>query len=85
MDGQTFKSNLIGTAIQGFHFIQGKNADYTAHMFNHILNLIPSSILLGANSRLIAGRIYSIYEPRVFFILLRLKDKIPDFRLFPST
>lgn len=67
MDGQTFKSNLIGTAIQGFHFhLQGKNADYTAHMFNHILNLIPSSILLGANSRLIAGRIYSIYEPRVF-------------------
>ena len=67
MDGQTFKSNLIGTAIQGFHFhLQGKNADYTAHMFNHILNLIPSSILLGANSRLIAGRIYSVYEPRVF-------------------
>ena len=67
MDGQTFKSNLIGTAIQGFHFhLQGKNADYTAHMFNHILNLIPSSILLGANSRLIAGRIYSMYEPRVF-------------------
>ncbi len=67
MDGQTFKSNLIGTAIQGFHFhLQGKNAEYTAHMFNHILNLIPSSILLGANSRLIAGRIYSLYEPRVF-------------------
>ncbi|MBA3286351.1 MAG: hypothetical protein H0U27_15005 [Nitrosopumilus sp.] len=67
MDGQTFKSNLIGTAIQGFHFhLQGKNADYTAHMFNHILNLIPSSILLGANSRLIAGRTYSVYEPRVF-------------------
>jgi hypothetical protein len=67
MDGQTFKSNLIGTAIQGFHFhLQGKNANYTAHMFNHILNLIPSSILLGANSRLIAGRIYSMYEPRVF-------------------
>ncbi|MBA3978011.1 MAG: hypothetical protein H0X50_07465 [Nitrosopumilus sp.] len=67
MDGQTFKSNLIGTAIQGFHFhLQGKNPDYTAHMFNHILNLIPSSILLGANSRLIAGRTYSVYEPRVF-------------------
>lgn len=67
MDGQTFKSNLIGTAIQGFHFhLQGKNADYTAHMFNHILNLIPSSILLGANSRLISGRTYSVYEPRVF-------------------
>ena len=67
MDGQIFKSNLIGTAIQGFHFhLQGKDADYTAYMFNHILNLIPSSILLGANSRLIAGRIYSIYEPRLF-------------------
>lgn len=67
MDGQTFKSNLIGTAIQGFHFhLQGKNPEYTAHMFNHILNLIPSSILLGANSRLIAGRTYSVYEPRVF-------------------
>ena len=67
MDGQLFKPNLIGTAIQGFHFhLQGKNADHTAHMFNHILNLIPSSILLGANSRLVAGRIYSIYEPRVF-------------------
>ena len=67
MDGQIFKSNLIGTAIQGFHFhLQGKNADYTVYMFNHILNLIPSSILLGANSRLIAGRIYSIYEPRLF-------------------
>jgi gamma-glutamyl:cysteine ligase YbdK (ATP-grasp superfamily) len=67
MDGQLFKSNLIGTAIQGFHFhLQGKNADFTAHMFNHILNLIPTSILLGANSRLIAGRTYSIYEPRVF-------------------
>ncbi len=69
MDGQIFKSNLIGTAIQGFHFhLQGKNPDYTAHMFNHILNLIPSSILLGANSRLIAGRTYSVYEPRSIFV-----------------
>jgi gamma-glutamyl:cysteine ligase YbdK (ATP-grasp superfamily) len=67
MDGQTFKSNLIGTAIQGFHFhLQGKDADNTVHMFNHILNLIPSCILLGANSRLLAGRTYSVYEPRIF-------------------
>lgn len=67
MEGQYFKPHLIGSAIQGFHFhLQGKNADYTAHMFNHILNMIPSTILLGANSRLFGGRIYSIYEPRVF-------------------
>ncbi len=67
MDGQTFKSNLIYSAIQGFHFhLHGKNADYTVQMFNHILDLIPSSILLGANSRLIGGKTYSVYEPRVF-------------------
>ena len=54
-------------SIQGFHFhLQGKNAEYTAHMFNHALNLIPSTILLSANSRLLAGKIYSIYEPRLF-------------------
>lgn len=67
MDGQLFKANSIGAKIQGFHFhLQGKDSKYTANMFNHILNLIPSSILLGSNSRLLNGRIYSIYEPRVF-------------------
>jgi gamma-glutamylcysteine synthetase len=35
-------------------------------MFNHILNLIPSVILLGANSRLFAGRVFSLHEPRIF-------------------
>ena len=84
MDGQLFKPNLIGTAIQGFHFhLQGKNADYTAHMFNHILNLIPSYILLGANSRSVAGRIYSIYEPRIFY-LIKLKGTILVFQPLPS-
>jgi hypothetical protein len=67
MNGQTFQSNLIYRSIQGFHFhLQGKNADYTVQMFNHALNLIPSAVLLGANSRLMAGKIYPVYEPRVF-------------------
>jgi gamma-glutamyl:cysteine ligase YbdK (ATP-grasp superfamily) len=35
-------------------------------MFNHILNLIPSAIVLAANSRLFEGRIYSSNEPRVY-------------------
>jgi gamma-glutamyl:cysteine ligase YbdK (ATP-grasp superfamily) len=34
-------------------------------MFNHILNILPSAIVLGANSRLFAGRIYSLHEPRI--------------------
>jgi gamma-glutamyl:cysteine ligase YbdK (ATP-grasp superfamily) len=35
-------------------------------MFNHILNIIPSAILLGANSRLFAGKIFSFHEPRIY-------------------
>jgi gamma-glutamyl:cysteine ligase YbdK (ATP-grasp superfamily) len=35
-------------------------------MFNHILNLIPSAIMLGANSRLFAGKIFSMHEPRIY-------------------
>ena len=35
-------------------------------MFNHILNIIPSAILFGANSRLFAGKIFSFHEPRIY-------------------
>jgi gamma-glutamyl:cysteine ligase YbdK (ATP-grasp superfamily) len=57
----------VAAAIQGFHFhLQGKNPHYTAMMFNHILNIIPSAIVLGANSRLFAGRVYSLHEPRIY-------------------
>ena len=35
-------------------------------MFNHILNIIPSAILLGANSKLFAGKISSFHEPRIY-------------------
>ncbi len=67
IDGQKFKPRDIATSIQGFHLhLQGKNPIYTANMFNHILNLIPSAILLGSNSRLFAGRLFSFYEPRVY-------------------
>lgn len=67
MDGQFFKACDIATAIQGFHLhLQGLNPIYTANMFNYILNLIPSAILLGANSRLFAGRLFSLYEPRIY-------------------
>jgi gamma-glutamyl:cysteine ligase YbdK (ATP-grasp superfamily) len=67
MDGQKFKAVQVATAIQGFHMhLQGRNPAFTAAMFNHILNLIPSVILLGANSRLFAGRVFSLHEPRIF-------------------
>ncbi|MEW5839759.1 hypothetical protein [Nitrososphaera sp.] len=67
MDGQKFKALHVATAIQGFHMhLQGRNPGFTAAMFNHILNLIPSVILLGANSRLFAGRVFSLHEPRIF-------------------
>jgi gamma-glutamylcysteine synthetase len=35
-------------------------------MFNHILNLISSSIILGANSKLFAGKVFSFHEPRIY-------------------
>jgi gamma-glutamyl:cysteine ligase YbdK (ATP-grasp superfamily) len=67
IEGQSFKPSDIATAIQGFHLhLQGLNPVYTTHMFNYMLSLIPSAILLGANSRLFSGKLFSIYEPRVF-------------------
>lgn len=66
IDGDKFRAARIATAIQGFHLhLQGKNPRNTAIMFNHILNVVPSAIILGANSRLFAGRIYSLHEPRI--------------------
>jgi gamma-glutamyl:cysteine ligase YbdK (ATP-grasp superfamily) len=66
IDGNKFRAAHVATAIQGFHLhLQGKNPQNTANMFNHILNIIPSAIVLGANSRLFAGRIYSLHEPRI--------------------
>ena len=67
IDGQEFKACDIATAIQGFHLhLQGLNPVYTTYMFNYILNLLPSAILLGSNSRLFAGKLFSLYEPRVY-------------------
>jgi hypothetical protein len=67
IDGQEFKARDIATAIQGFHLhLQGLNPIYTTHMFNYILNLLPSAILLGSNSRLFAGKLFSLYEPRIY-------------------
>jgi len=66
IDGDKFRAARIATAIQGFHLhLQGKNPRNTATMFNHILNIIPSAIVLGANSRLFSGRVYSLHEPRI--------------------
>jgi gamma-glutamyl:cysteine ligase YbdK (ATP-grasp superfamily) len=67
IDGNKFRAAYVATAIQGFHLhLQGKNPKNTAIMFNHILNILPSAIVLGANSRLFAGRIYSLHEPRIY-------------------
>jgi gamma-glutamyl:cysteine ligase YbdK (ATP-grasp superfamily) len=67
IDGYKFPALQVATAIQGFHMhLQGKDPGYTAQMFNHILNLMPSIILLGANSRLFAGHVLSLHEPRIF-------------------
>ena len=66
IDGNKFNAAHVATAIQGYHLhLQGKNPKNTAIMFNHILNILPSAILLGANSRLFAGRVYSLHEPRI--------------------
>lgn len=66
IDGNKFGAEHVATAIQGFHLhLQGKNPQNTATMFNHILNILPSAIVLGANSRLFAGRVYSLHEPRI--------------------
>ena len=67
IDGQKLKAVQVATAIQGFHLhLQGQNPSHTAQMFNHMLNLIPSAIVLAANSRLFAGKIYSFHEPRIY-------------------
>jgi gamma-glutamyl:cysteine ligase YbdK (ATP-grasp superfamily) len=67
IDGLKMRALQIATAIQGFHLhLQGQNPAHTALMFNHILNIIPSAILLGANSRLFAGKIISFHEPRIY-------------------
>jgi gamma-glutamyl:cysteine ligase YbdK (ATP-grasp superfamily) len=67
IDGQKIRALQIATAIQGFHLhLQGQNPAHTAMMFNHILNIIPSAILLGANSKLFAGKIFSFHEPRIY-------------------
>ena len=66
IDGQKLKALHVATAIQGFHLhLQAQNSVHTAQMFNHILNLIPSAIVLGANSRFLGGKIYSLHEPRI--------------------
>ncbi len=67
IDGNKFGAANVAAAIQGFHLhLQGKNPQNTTTMFNHILNMLPSAIVLGANSRLFAGRVYSLHEPRIF-------------------
>ncbi|HEU5172038.1 MAG TPA: hypothetical protein VFT83_00785 [Nitrososphaeraceae archaeon] len=67
LDGRKFKAAHIPAAIQGFHFhLQGRNPTYAVLMFNHILNLISSAIVLGANSKLFAGKIFSFHEPRIY-------------------
>jgi hypothetical protein len=67
LEGQKFKARNIATAIQGFHLhLQGKNPIHTAKMFNYLLNLIPSSILIGSNSKLFAGKLFSLYAPRIY-------------------
>src|SRR5919107_6345055 len=92
LEGQVFKARDIATAIQGFHLhLQGKNPVYTANMFNYLLNLIPSALLLGSNSRLFAGKLYSLYAPRIYLYdhseqqnsgfpaLPRYLDKLEDY------
>jgi len=67
LEGKKFKAAHIPAAIQGFHFhLQGRNPTYAVLMFNHILNLISSAIVLGANSKLFAGKVFSFHEPRIY-------------------
>ena len=68
IDGQKLKALQVATAIQGFHLhLQGQNPSHTSQMFNHMLNLIPSAIgTWQTNSRLFAGKIYSLHEPRIY-------------------
>lgn len=67
LEGSYFRPAHIAAAIQGFHFhLQGRNPDHVSKMFNYVLNLIPSVIVLGASSKLFAGKIYSYHEPRIY-------------------
>ena len=67
LEGQIFDPAHIAASIQGFHFhLQARNPNHVAMMFNHILNIIPTSIVLGANSKLFAGNLFSIHEPRIY-------------------
>lgn len=67
LEGKKFKAAYIPAGIQGFHFhLQGRNPTDAVLMFNHILNLISSSIILGANSKLFAGKVFSFHEPRIY-------------------
>ncbi len=67
LEGRKFKAAYIPASIQGFHFhLQGRNPTYAVLMFNHILNLISSAIVLGASSKLFAGKIFSFHEPRIY-------------------
>lgn len=67
IEGQKINASYVPAAIQGFHLhIQGQNPNHTAIMFNHILNIIPSAIVLGANSKLFGGKVFSIHEPRIY-------------------
>ena len=67
IEGLKIRALQVAASIQGFHLhLQGQNPLHAAQMFNHMLNLIPSAILLGANSRLFAGKIFSMHEPRIY-------------------
>jgi gamma-glutamyl:cysteine ligase YbdK (ATP-grasp superfamily) len=92
LEGQKFKASNIQSSIQSFHLhLQGKSPIYTANMFNYLLNLIPTSILIGSSSRLFAGKLFSLYEPRIYLYdkseqqnsgfpaLPRYLDKIEDY------
>ena len=66
IEGQKFKALQVAAAIQGFHLhLQAQNPAHAAQMFNHMLNIIPPAIVLGANSRLFAGKVFSMHEPRI--------------------
>ncbi len=92
LEGHKFKASNIQSSIQSFHLhLQGKSPIYTANMFNYLLNLIPTSILIGSSSRLFAGNLFSLYEPRIYLYdnseqqnsgfpaLPRYLDKIEDY------
>ena len=84
IDGQKIRALQIATAIQGFHLhLQGQNPAHTALMFNHILNIIPSAILLGviANCLLVE---YLPFMNQGFICMINQRSKILDSHLFQS-